>query len=108
MAVNINGLDLSGTSASSTPPRAPTAQSTSTIPPDATQQHHTSVGITSTASLLARLQQVLAASSAVDQGRVDAISRALATGSYKVSGDNIAQGLINTERALGQLDSSEF
>ena len=107
MALNINGLDLSGAAASSTP-KASTAQSTSTISQDATQQHHTEVGITSTASLLARLQQALASSSAVDQGRVDAISRALAAASYRVNGDNIAQGLINTERALGQLESSEF
>jgi len=108
MAVNINGLDLSGTTASSTPPKASTAQSASPISQDATQQQHTQVSITSTASLLARLQQALAASSAVDQGRVDTISRALAAGSYRVNGDNIAHGLINTERALGQLELSEI
>jgi flagellar biosynthesis anti-sigma factor FlgM len=75
---------------------------------DATQQHQTQVSITSTASLLARLQQALAAGPAVDQGRVDAISRALAAGTYRVDGDNIARGLIQAERALGQLKSSEI
>jgi flagellar biosynthesis anti-sigma factor FlgM len=78
-------------------------QNTSLGSQDATQQKQTEVSITSTASLLARLQQALAASSAADHGRVDAISRALAAGSYRINSDNIAHGLIQTERALGQL-----
>ena len=102
MAVNLNGLDLSGTPASQAH-KAPATQSTSANLQDATQQHQTQVSITSTASLLARLQQALAAEPAADQGRVDAISRALAAGSYRINSDNIARGLIQTERALGQL-----
>ena len=58
--------------------------------------------------MLARLQQAFANSSAIDQGRVDAVSNALAAGTYKVDSDNIAHGLINTERALGQLELSEI
>jgi flagellar biosynthesis anti-sigma factor FlgM len=107
MAVNLNGLGLSGTPASSAR-TASTTQSASTNLQDATQQHQTQISITSTASLLARLQQALAANPAVDQGRVDAISRALAAGTYRVDGDNIARGLIQAERALGQLKSSEI
>jgi negative regulator of flagellin synthesis FlgM len=107
MVVNMNRLDLSGAPASAAN-KASTMQGTSTIPQDATQQQQTEVSITSTASLLARLQQALAAKSAIDHGRVDTISRALAAGSYKVNADNIAHGLIHTERALGQLELSEI
>jgi flagellar biosynthesis anti-sigma factor FlgM len=107
MAVNMNRLDFSGAPASPAN-KASATLSTSTISQDATQQYQTDVSITSTASLLARLQQALAASSAVDQGRVDAISKALAAGTYRVSGDNIARGLIHTELALGQLEMSEI
>jgi anti-sigma28 factor (negative regulator of flagellin synthesis) len=35
--------------------------------------------------------------------RVDAINKAIADGSYTVQVDRIAEGLIHTERALGQL-----
>jgi len=107
MVVNINRLSVSGTSAGSAS-KASTPQSTSAIAQDATQQQQTEVSITSTASLLARLQQALAAKSAIDQGRVDTVSTAIAAGSYKVDGDNIARGLIQTERALGQLGLSEI
>jgi negative regulator of flagellin synthesis FlgM len=111
MAVNMSSLDLNGSRAGATAGAAPNAsatQSTSTIPQDATQQQQTQVSITSTASLLARLQQALAAEPAVDRGRVDSISRALAAGSYRINGDNIARGLIHTERALGELQLSEI
>jgi negative regulator of flagellin synthesis FlgM len=110
MAVNMTSLDLSGARAGATAsstPNASTTQRTSPNPQDATQQQQTQVSITSTASLLARLQQALAAEPAADQGRVDAISRALATGSYRINGDNVASGLIHMERALGQLGLSE-
>jgi negative regulator of flagellin synthesis FlgM len=108
MTINIRGLDISGGATASSAPKAAATQSTSTLPQNATQQHHTQMSITSTASMLARLQQALANSSAIDQGRVDAISKSLAAGTYRVNGDNIAHGLINTERALGQLELSEI
>ena len=104
MAINLNGIDLSGAAASS----AHKASSTQGVPAssqDATQQPQSEVSITSTASLLAHLQQSLAAKPAVDQNRVDAVSKALAAGTYKVSPDKIAHGLIATERALGKLSS---
>jgi flagellar biosynthesis anti-sigma factor FlgM len=106
VAVNLHGIDLSGTAASSAR-KASSKQSTATSSQDAAQQDRSDVSITSTASLLAGLQQSLAASPAVDQGRVDAISKALASGTYGVSADMIAHGLIQTERALSQLKSSE-
>ena len=103
VAVNLNGIDLSGTAASSAH-KAPSNQSTPASSQDATQQPQAEVSITSTASLLSHLQQTLAAKPAVDQNRVDAISKALAAGTYSVNPDKIANGLIHTERALGKLE----
>jgi anti-sigma28 factor (negative regulator of flagellin synthesis) len=40
----------------------------------------------------------------VDQNRVDAVSKTLAAGTYKVNPDKIANGLIDSERALGKLN----
>jgi negative regulator of flagellin synthesis FlgM len=102
VAVNLNGLDLSGAAASSAH-KTSSSQSTATNSQDASQQSGSDVSITSTASLLAHLEQTLAAKPAVDQKRVDAISQALANGSYRVNADKIAHGLIQSERALGQL-----
>jgi len=107
MAVNLSGLDLSGAPASSAP-KASTTQSASTSTRDAARQSQPQVSITSTASLLARLQEALAAKPAIDWGAVDAISRAIAAGSYKVNADKVAHGLIHSERALGQLNLSEI
>ena len=103
MAVNLNGLDLSGAAASSAP-KASSAKTTATNAQDAAQQPQSEVSITSTASLLARLQQSLTAKPAVDQNRVNAVSKALAAGTYKVNPDKIAHGLIDSERALGKLN----
>ncbi len=104
MAVNLNGMDLSGTAASSAR-KASSAQSTAaSAAQDAAQQPQSEVSITSTASLLAHLQQSLAGQPAVDQNRVDAVSKALAAGTYKVNPDQIAHGLIDSERALGKLN----
>ena len=103
MAVNLNGIDLSGTAASSAH-KASSKQSAPASSQDATQQPQPEVSITSTASLLSHLQQTLAAKPAVDQNRVDAISKALAAGTYSVNPDKIANGLIHSERALGKLE----
>jgi negative regulator of flagellin synthesis FlgM len=102
VAINLNGIDLSGTAASSAHKASPT-QSTPASSQDTTQQPQSEVSITSTASLLAHLQKSLAGTPAVDQNRVDAVSKALAAGTYSVNPDKIARGLITTERALGKL-----
>jgi negative regulator of flagellin synthesis FlgM len=107
VAVNLNGIDLSGAAASSAR-KAPAAQSAPTSSQDATQQPQSAqVSITSTASLLANLQQALSASPAVDAKRIDSISKALSAGTYSVNPDKIANGLLQTERALGRLQSAE-
>jgi negative regulator of flagellin synthesis FlgM len=107
MAVNLNGLDLSGAPASSAP-KTSTAQSATTGSQDATQESQSQVSITSTAALLARLQQALTAKPAIDWGAVDTIRRAIDAGSYKVNADKVAHGLIHSERTLGQLKLSEI
>jgi negative regulator of flagellin synthesis FlgM len=106
MPVNLIGLDLSGAPTSSAS-RTSATQSATTSAQDATRQSQTPVNITSTAALLARLQQALAAKPAIDWGAVDAIRRAIDSGSYTVNADKVAQGLIQSERTLGQLKFSE-
>src|SRR5262245_35098366 len=103
MTVNLKGVNLDGSSAASSTRKTSTAHSLSTQSGETKQESGSEVSITSTASMLAKLQQALAAQPAVDQKRVDAISKALASGSYTMHVDRIAQGLIQTERALGQL-----
>ena len=102
MAVNLNGIDLSGAAAS--PARKATAANSATSgSQEATQQPSSEVSITSTASLLANLQKSLATKPAVDQDRVNAVSKALAAGTYSVNPARIAQGVIDIERALSPL-----
>jgi negative regulator of flagellin synthesis FlgM len=105
VAVNLTGMDLSGTAASSTHKSSstPSASTHSTTTQDATQQPQKEVSVSSTASLLSHVQRSLSSTPAIDQKRVDSISSALASGTYKVDPDKIAHGLINTERALGKL-----
>ena len=61
------------------------------------------VQITNTAAKLAALGQSLSASSPVDEARVARISQALADGSYHISAQQIASGLMQSEHALGQI-----
>ncbi len=61
------------------------------------------VQITNTAAQLATLGQSLSASSPVDDARVARISQALADGSYRISAQQIATGLMQSEHALGQI-----
>ena len=107
MPVNLNGIDIGAAAASGARKTSPTQSSAHGVQ-DAAQQPESDVSITSTASLLAHLQQSLAANSSVDQSRVDSISKALADGTYNVNSQKIAHGLIHVERALGQLKLSEI
>ena len=61
------------------------------------------VQITNTAAKLAALGQSLSDSSPVDDARVARISQALADGSYRVSAQQIAAGLMQSDHALGQI-----
>jgi negative regulator of flagellin synthesis FlgM len=102
VAVNLSGIDLSaGTTTSAQ--KTTSTQSAAATSQEASQKPQSEVSITSTAALLARLQQTLAAKPAIDQSRVAAISKAIADGTYSVNPDKIANGLISTEHALGKL-----
>ena len=104
MAVNLTGLDLSGTAASTTHKTSSTPNSsTQGTTQDATQQPQKEVSVSSTAALLSHLHRSLEATPAIDQKRVESIRNAIAAGTYKVNSDKIAHGLINSERALGKL-----
>lgn len=113
MVVNLNGLDLTGgsaagsTTASSTR-KTSSVQSAAAAAADATQQPENEVRITSTASLLAHLQQSLVGKPAFNQSRVDAITKALAEGKYSVNAERIANGLIQAERTLSPLPLPEI
>jgi len=61
------------------------------------------VQITNRAAKLATLGQSLSASSPVDEARVARISQALADGSYRISAQQIATGLMQSDHALGQI-----
>ena len=61
------------------------------------------VQITSTAAQLASLGQKLSAQPAVDQNRVARIAQSLADGSYKISPEKIASGLLQSDHALAQI-----
>jgi negative regulator of flagellin synthesis FlgM len=107
MAVNLNGMELSGAAIGS-------AQKTAAPQPKAAgsqesaQQPQSEVSITSTAALLAKLQQTLSAQPAVDQNRVDSISKALANGTYRINPDQIASGMLHSERGLAPLPRQEI
>jgi negative regulator of flagellin synthesis FlgM len=65
------------------------------------------VQITSTASQLASLGQQLSAMPAVDSARVAQISQSLADGTYTISPDKIASGLMQSDHALAQIGMQE-
>lgn len=106
MAVNLSGIELSGPAMGS-PRQASSSQNSAASPPDAAPQTG-DVNITSTAALLAHLEQTLAGQPAIDQKRVDALTQAIAAGSYRVSPDQVASGLIQSERALSRLPLAQI
>jgi negative regulator of flagellin synthesis FlgM len=110
MAINLSGIGLSGTAAG-TAREAQETQQPAVATPDAGQDAAAprpgEVSITSTAALLARLEQALGKHAPVDQKRVDSISRAIADGSYKVDSAKVASGLMQSERSLALLPLTE-
>ncbi|HEY3786312.1 MAG TPA: flagellar biosynthesis anti-sigma factor FlgM [Steroidobacteraceae bacterium] len=108
VAVNLTGIELNG------PAIGPARKAPSSSSPGAPAHSHEGspgpddVQITSTATLLAQLEQSLGAQPAIDQTRVDAVSHAIATGHYQLSAEQVASGLISSERALSQLPLAEI
>jgi negative regulator of flagellin synthesis FlgM len=102
MAVNLNGIDLAGgTPLGLTRKHSPSAAPAADAQESAPQSNE--VKITSTAEVLAQVRHALTTQPAIDQGRVDAVSRAIAAGSYRVDPERIASGLMQSERDLGRL-----
>ena len=104
MSVNLNGIDLSGGTPLATTRKAQggsTGGSAAETPEQSSSPSE--VRITSTAELLARVQQNLSAQPAVNATRVEAVRRALAEGSYRVNPDQVASGLMQSERDLSSL-----
>jgi negative regulator of flagellin synthesis FlgM len=61
------------------------------------------VQITPAAQLLANVEQQLANTPEVDQGRVDAIRQALNNGTYQVDSSRVADGLLAAQRFDAQV-----
>jgi negative regulator of flagellin synthesis FlgM len=112
MAVNLKGLELNGaalgTAHKTVSSQQKAADSQDTSQTSQSQPAQSEVSITSTASTLAQAQQSLAGQPAVNQSRVDAISNALANGTYKIDPDKIAAGLLQSERSLEPLARQEI
>jgi len=65
------------------------------------------VQITSTASQLAALGLKLSSMPPIDNERVARISQSLADGTYSISADKIASGLMQSDHALAQIGMQE-
>jgi negative regulator of flagellin synthesis FlgM len=106
VANTINGFSGSG-AASVTTSRTPQSNSDTTSATAATANTQSGgneeVQITSTAAQLASLGQKLSSLPAVDQNRVARITQSLANGSYSISPEKIASGLLQSDRALAQI-----
>jgi negative regulator of flagellin synthesis FlgM len=100
--VSGNAAQSVGTSRSSQQSRRDTPVTTSSPQSEGGDQ----VQITNTASQLAAIGQGLSASSPIDEARVARISQALADGSYSISAQQIASGLMQSEAALAQIGLS--
>jgi negative regulator of flagellin synthesis FlgM len=106
MANTINSYSGSGAASvsSSRPtqaPREPTSATTSENSQSGAESAE--VQITSTAASLASLGQRLSSLPAINQNRVAQISQALANGTYSISADKIASGLLQSDQGLAQI-----
>jgi negative regulator of flagellin synthesis FlgM len=98
--VNPAGLGTAATDKTETAPGQATAAQTQTQPgSDSPSQQ---VQITPTAQLLASLEQQLAATPEVDQGRVDSLRQALSNGTYQVDAGRVADGLLAAQKLTAQ------
>ncbi|HTX23259.1 MAG TPA: flagellar biosynthesis anti-sigma factor FlgM [Steroidobacteraceae bacterium] len=99
MSNEISSVDGGGPAAVGTGPAAQRAPATSE--PTSSAGNAESVHITGTASQLADLEQVIQGLPAVDPTRVAAVTSSLEQGTYTISSQNIADHLIQLERAFG-------
>jgi negative regulator of flagellin synthesis FlgM len=108
MANTINSYTGNGATSVATNRSSQTSASTSTASAattDATPSAEVSqkVRISDTAAKLSSIGSELSAQPAVDQAKVAQISKALANGTYKISADKIASGLMQSEQTLAQI-----
>jgi negative regulator of flagellin synthesis FlgM len=94
-SVATNRSSQTSASASSTG----TGATNSTPPAEVSQK----VRISDTAAKLASIGSTLSAQPAIDQAKVAQISKALANGTYTISADKIASGLMQSEQTLAQI-----
>jgi negative regulator of flagellin synthesis FlgM len=71
--------------------------------PKTADQQPDDVQITGTARQLVELEQMVSNMPAVDEAKVAAISASIEQGTYKVSADKVADGLMQIEQALAPL-----
>lgn len=106
MANTINGYSGSGATSIGTPRTAKQSSRDTSVATTLDPQSEggdQEVRITSTASQLASLGSKLSGLPAVDEGRVAQISQSLANGTYTISADKIASGLMQSDRALAAI-----
>ena len=105
MANTINGFSGNGTTSVTTsrPQQSQRDNTAATTTGNSGSGSSAEVQITSTASQLASLGQKLSAMPAIDVGRVAKLSQALADGTYTISADKIASGLMQSDHALAQI-----
>jgi negative regulator of flagellin synthesis FlgM len=107
MANTINSYSGSGaasvSSSRSTQASRENASAATTSENSQSDTGNAEVQITSTAARLASLGQRLSTLPDIDQNRVAQISQALANGTYSISADKIASGLLQSDRGLAQI-----
>jgi negative regulator of flagellin synthesis FlgM len=109
VASAINGFSGSGTTSVGTSrPTRQSARDTSVAATAPTPSEGADeVRISGTASQLASLGQKLSALPAIDAARVARTSQSLADGTYRISADKIASGLLQSDHALAQIGMYE-
>lgn len=93
------GSKVDETSTTKTVPGSAAAKDTSN--PSSTAQSDT-VNLTSSAKLLARLDETLASLPAVNAERVAEIKSAIENGEYQIDSDAIAEAMIRLDRSLAE------
>jgi len=106
MANTINSYSGSGAaSVTSSRPTQASRENTSAATSENSQSSagNAEVQITSTAASLASLGQRISTLPDINQNRVAQISQALANGTYSISADKIASGLLQSDQGLAQI-----
>ena len=108
MANTINNYSGSGAASVGSSRATPSARESASSGATTSENSQSGAGdaevqITSTAASLASLGQRLSALPAINQNRVAQISQALANGTYSISADKIASGLLQSDHGLEQI-----